>query len=82
VGIVAVGADRIRLDHFRRKRSRLFLILSFVTRKQHPFADDFAPQVVFGSHLDLLQCQFPKVKATRLFLLRESPLDEAVMTVV
>jgi hypothetical protein len=65
LGIVAVGANGVRLDDFRRKGGGLFLILSFVTRKQHPFADDFAPEVVFGSHLDLPQCQFPKAKATR-----------------
>jgi hypothetical protein len=61
VGVGPVGTNRIRLDDFGRKGGSLFLTLPFVTRKQHPFADDSAPQVMFGSHLDLLQSWFPEV---------------------
>jgi hypothetical protein len=84
LGIVAVGANGVRLDDFRRKGGSLFLILSFITRKQHPFADDFAPQVVFGSHLDLPSVPIPEGQSdpAACFVGRETPFHEAVTTVM
>jgi hypothetical protein len=52
VGILAT--DCIRLYDSRRKRCGLFQSLPFVTRKQHPFTDNFTPHVVLGSHRDFL----------------------------
>jgi hypothetical protein len=52
VGILAVNC--MSLYDSRGKGCGLLPSLSFVTRKQHPFADNFTPHVVLGSHRDFL----------------------------
>ena len=42
------------LGDCRRKSRSLLPSLSFLTRKRHPFADHSTPQVVLGSHPDIL----------------------------
>jgi hypothetical protein len=54
-GIVGIlTANCIRLNDSRHKGGGLLLSLPFVTRKRHPFADNFTSQVVLGSHRDFL----------------------------